>query len=209
MHLDGNLPAMFQVLIFLAAAMLAGVLVLVSLYGFARKKRWAKMTVALLMGEVGVYLLLLAGFSIFSRQQILARGEEKYFCEIDCHLAYSIAAARWIADGPGRELEVTVRTRFDPSTISPRRPKDAPLSPSPRNVVLLDGEGHSWTPSRIEGTPLTRELIPGESYTTTLMFPVTQEASNLRLSITSEGRPLPLLIGNEMSVGHKKTYLRL
>src|SRR5512142_42761 len=186
MYTDGNLPAVLQVLIFLAAAMLAGVLVLVSLYGFGRKKSWAKMTLALLTGEVGLYLLLLAGFSIFSRQRILARGEEKYFCEIDCHLAYSIADAQWTGEGPGRKLEVTVRTRFDANTISPRRPKDAPLSPNPRNVALLDGTGHSWTSSRIEGTPLTRELIPGESYTTTLTFPVTQEASDFRLSITSE-----------------------
>ncbi|MGE5113141.1 MAG: hypothetical protein ACM3JB_19945 [Acidobacteriaceae bacterium] len=209
MLVDGNLPAVLQVLIFLAAAMLAGVLVLVSLYGFARKKSWAKVTFAALTGEVGLYVLLLAGFSIFSRQRILTRGEEKYFCEIDCHLAYSIADARWIGAGPGRKLEVTVRTRFDANTISPRRPKDAPLSPNPRNVVLLDGAGHSWAPSKIEGTPLTQGLIPGESYTTTLIFPVPQEASDLRLSITSEGGPLPLLIGNEMSVGHKKTYLRL
>jgi hypothetical protein len=209
MYLDGNLPAVLQVLSFLAAAMLAGVLVLVSLYGFARKKSWAKMTVALLTGEVGLYLLLLAGFSIFSHQRILTRGEEKYFCEMDCHLACSIADAQWTVEGPERKLEVTVRTRFDANTISPRRPKDAALSPNPRNVVLLDGAGHAWIPSKIEGTPLTQELIPGESYTTRLIFPVTQEASGFRLSITSEGGPLPLLIGNEMSVGHKKTYLGL
>jgi hypothetical protein len=207
MHVDGNFPAPLQVLAFLGSATLAGVLVLVSLYGFARKKAWAKKALGTLAGGVGLYFLLMAGFSMFSHEQTLPRGQEKYFCEIDCHLAYSVADVEWVGNGPTRALAVTVRTRFDESTISAHRPKDAPLMPNPRKVVLVDGAAHSYAHSGVEGTPLTKELIPGQSYTTTLTFPVTHADSSLRLLITSTDGPMMLLIGNEMSWGHKKTYL--
>src|SRR5512146_2768419 len=122
MHADGNFPAPLQVLAFLGAGTLAGVLGLVSLYGFVWKKTWAKKTFGVLVAGACLYLLLLAGFSISSHEQTLPRGEEKYFCEIDCHLAYSIADAKWLGEGPRRTLAVTVRTRFDERTISVRRP---------------------------------------------------------------------------------------
>lgn len=209
MNVDGNFPAPLQVLAFLGSGMLAGVLVLVSLYGFARKKRWAKKTVGVLVAGAGLYFLLLAGFSAFSREQTLPRGEEKHFCEIDCHLAYSIADVKWIGEGTARALAITVRTRFDEKTISARRPKDALLMPNPRKVVLVDAEGKSFAPSSTSGTPLTSELIPGQSYLTTFTFPATQSLTGERLLITSTDGPMVLLIGNELSWGHKKTYLEL
>jgi len=207
MHADGNFPASLQVLAFLGAGTLVGVLVLVSLYGFARKKTWAKKTFGVLVGGAGLYLLLIAGFSIFSHEQTLPRGEEKYFCEIDCHLAYSIVDAKWLGEGPTRTFTVTVRTRFDERTISARRPKDAALMPNPRKIVLVDDEGNSLAPSGITGMPLTTELIPGQSYVTTFTFAATQAMRGQRLLITSTDGPMALLIGNEMSWGHKKTYL--
>ena len=209
MHTDGNLPAALQVMAFLGSAMAAGVLALVALYGFARKKSWAKKTVGVLVGGIGLYFLLLAGFSVVSHDENLSRGEEKAFCEIDCHLAYSVARVQWIGEGAARELEVTVQTRFDEKTISAHRPKDAPLTPNPRKVELVDGAGRSWAPSEVQGMPLTKELVPGESYATTFVFPVEQEQAGLRLLITSSDGPMQLLIGNEMSWGHKKTYLEL
>lgn len=209
MYFDGNLPAAFQVLMFLGSGMLAGVLGLVSLYGFARKKVWAKKTFGVLAMGAGLYLLLLAGFSIVSREQILPRGQEKYFCEIDCHLAYSIADVKWVGEGPTRALAVTVQTRFDEKTISLRRPKDAPLMPNPRKVVLVYAGGNSVAPSSTSGTPLTTELVPGQAYLTTFLFPAAQARPGERLLITSTDGPMVLLIGNEMSWGHKKAYLSL
>jgi hypothetical protein len=209
MYTDGNFPAPLQVLVFLGSAMLAGVLTLASTYGFLRHKTWASKTLGTLMGGLGLYLLLLLVFSIFSRERTLARGEEKYFCEIDCHLAYSIADLRWSDAGAPPSVAVTLRTRFDENTISAHRPKDAPLTPDPRKVVLVDGTGRVYSPTATEGTPLDRELVPGQWYTTTLVFPVGTQTSGLRLLITSASAPLPLLIGNEMSLGHRKTYLAL
>src|SRR5512146_2097379 len=158
MHVDGNFPAALQVLAFLGWGTLAGVLVLVSLYGFTRKKPWTKKTFGVLVGGAGLYFLLLAGFSVFSHEQTLPRGQEKYFCEIDCHLAYSIANVQWVGEDSTRKIAVTVRTRFDENTISVHRPKNAPLTPNPRKVVLVDTAGNSLAPLGISRTPLTTEL---------------------------------------------------
>lgn len=209
MHVNGNFPALLQALAFLAAGTLAGVLVLVSLYGFWRKKTWTKKTLAVLVGGACLYFLLLGGFSMLSREQTLPRGEEKYFCEIDCHLAYSISDVKWVGEGSERKLAVTLRTRFDENTISAHRPKGAQLVPNPRRVVLTDAAGAWYAPTATEGTSLVQELIPGQSYTTTLIFPPTHTRSGLRLLITSTDGPMAILIGNEMSWGHRKIYLAL
>ena len=87
--------------------------------------------------------------SATSHEWSLAPGEEKYFCEIDCHLAYSVAGVeqmKTIAGGETKQTAagtlylVTVRTRFDEHTISPHR-GDGPLFPSPREVKLVDDQG--------------------------------------------------------------------
>ncbi len=209
MYTDGNFPASLQVLAFLGSAMFTGVLALLTAYGFAKKKPWAGKTLLVLLAGVTVYVVLLSGFSIFSYERTLARGQEKYFCEIDCHLGYSIADVQWRGVGPSAAIAVTVRTRFNEETISTHRPKNAPLMPNPRKVVLLDSAGHAYMPSSIEGTPPQSELIPGQSYTTTFVFPLADSGSSLRLLITSTDGPMVLLIGNEMSLGHRKTYLAL
>jgi hypothetical protein len=36
------------------------------------------------------YALVLIGVSLTSHEKTLAPGENKYFCEIDCHIAYSV-----------------------------------------------------------------------------------------------------------------------
>jgi hypothetical protein len=209
MHTDNNFPAALQVVTFLGSAALAGMLGLVTVYGFARKKWWAKKTLAVLACAGGIYFMLLFGFSLGSRDVTLARGQEKYFCEIDCHLAYSVEGAKWIQDGEHRSLAVTLKTRFDPNTTSSHRPKDAPLTPNPREVTLIDAAGDEYRAVETDGTSMQKPLVPGEVYTTTLVFRVPQENSGLRLLITSPDGPVPLLIGNEMSLGHKKTYLGL
>src|ERR1700730_2067078 len=39
-----------------------------------------------------VYGTLLVGAAFLSRERTLHPGEKKYFCEMDCHLAYSVVA---------------------------------------------------------------------------------------------------------------------
>ncbi|HEX9014268.1 MAG TPA: hypothetical protein VF813_12150, partial [Anaerolineaceae bacterium] len=174
MHVDNNFPAPLQVMAFLGSAMVGGVLVLATVYGFLGKKSWARRTLLILAGGFVVYFLLLFAFSEASQDVTLDRGNEKYFCEIDCHLAYSVTRVESVGEGPLRALAVTVRTRFDENTISSHRPKDAPLSPNPREVVLVDPAGRPHLPISTQGSPLGKELVPGQAYTTTLIFPVAQ-----------------------------------
>ena len=208
-HLASNMnfPAPLAVVGFLAAI---GILFLalsaVLIFWFARKPKFARIA-AISIGAVSVvYFSLLFGFSAGSHETALARGQEKYFCEIDCHLAYSIVGVN--ADAP--RYVVTLRTRFDETTTSPSRPKDAPLAPSPREVRLIDNAGHEYAPTATEGTPLSTPLKPADSYTTKLEFNLPPEAKGIRLLInTVPAWPDKLVIGDENSLLHKKTYLAL
>jgi hypothetical protein len=207
-HSNMNFPTPVAVLGFLAAV--AGVVLsLLTLLVFLslHKAKWARRVGALVSAGAVVYFGLLFGFSLGSHEVTLAPGEEKYFCEIDCHLAYSLRASREELQNGQRLLHVALRTRFDETTTSPTRPKDAPLTPNPREVLLLDGQGRAYAPATMTGTPITHSLLPAQSYETELVFHVPADAGQLRLLLTSSGWEEHLLIGDENSLGHEKTYL--
>ncbi len=135
---DGLNP--FTVLLFMGAV-LAGATLIV-LYVVARvtkREPLARITLRLLAGGAGVYVVLFLVASLTSRNRVLAVGEEKHICEVDCHLAYSVAATKSeaLASGLVRHT-VTVKVRFDEETISSRRPRDATLTPNSRYVALID-----------------------------------------------------------------------
>ncbi|HEY3217039.1 MAG TPA: hypothetical protein VGK93_11165 [Candidatus Eisenbacteria bacterium] len=173
----------------------------------------------------GAYGLTLLGLSIASREQTLVRGEEKYFCEPDCHLAYSVADVRVLplatrarpAMSGGRRLEVTIRVRFDERTTAPWRHKDATLAPERRSFDLVDGTGRSFPPVRIAsergfdvgGAALLKPLRPGESFRAILSFEVPQGARDLRLLIRDQAWDYQLIVAHENSLLHKKTLLGL
>jgi hypothetical protein len=203
-----NFPAPLAVLGFLAVAgglflAIASILV----FWFARKPKFARVATIAIGALVVVYFALLIGFSAGSHETVLGHGQEKYFCEIDCHLAYSVLEAKTQPDG---HLVITLRTRFDETTTSPNRPKEAPLTPSPREVCLVDNTGHEYTPLATTGTPLLTPLKPADFYTTQLEFNVPKQSSGLRLLInTAPQWPDKLVIGDENSWLHKKTYFAL
>ena len=175
---DGLNP--FTVLLFMGAVLAGATLII--LYVVARvtkREPLARITLRLLAGGAGVYVVLFLVASLTSRNRVLAVGEEKHICEVDCHLAYSVAATKSeaLASGLVRHT-VTVKVRFDEETISSRRPRDATLTPNSRYVALIDAQGHRY-PGSTEG--LRRKLIPGESYTIDIAFDVPPDARELRL----------------------------
>jgi hypothetical protein len=215
-HISSNMnfPAPLAVMAFLAAA--AGVvlaLAAAAIAWFARKPKLARACLLTVSAGAAVYAALLFGFSLASRPQILTRTQEKYFCEIDCHLAYSLLDVKTEPAAGATHYVVTIRTRFDETTTSPTRPKDAPLTPSPRTVLLIDDSSHhQYRPVAQEGTPLETPLKPSDSYTTQLAFevPPTTNPKNLRLLITTTpGWPDLVVIGDENSLLHHKTYFAL
>jgi hypothetical protein len=214
------------VLLFLGTALLIAFSFIVLFYGAVRRSNFftrlgagAVFTVA--MG----YLLLLCGVSFASSEEILPVGGWKYFCEIDCHIAYSVTNAQTaVALGPelqqvraqGKFVLVRVKTWFDQNTISAHR-GNGPLTPNRRKVTLVDDTGRTFAESaegesafaRMVGasTPLTQALRPGESYTTDFVFDVPKQARGLRLLITEDDPETRLVIGHENSLLHKKIYL--
>ena len=228
MNTNVNLEAAVGALAFLGTALCLGVAGLVVLHALARRKLGRARGVLLAaLAVAGLYLGLMLAFSLASTERALARGEEKHFCEIDCHLAYSIDDVRTVktigrppdvATAAGVFYVVTIRTRFDETTISPRR-GDAPLTPNRRAAAVLDRGGRKFHPSAAghralelsegAGTPFPTPLRPRESYTTKLVFDLPVDVAAPRL-LLHEGDPLTrFIIGHENSPLHKKTTFRL
>ncbi|HEY3220800.1 MAG TPA: hypothetical protein VGJ80_08710 [Gemmatimonadales bacterium] len=203
---DGLTP--LTVLLF-AGAVLAGAALIV-LYVIARaakRQPLARITLRTLLGGAGLYLLLFLGASVFSHNRVLAPGEEKHICEIDCHLAYAVESSKSesLPSGLVRHT-VTIKVRFDEETISSRRPRDATLTPNRRYVALADAAGRQY-PGSTDG--LRRRLIPGESYTTDVIFDVPADAQNLRLVLRNNDPETTFIIGHENSLLHGRTTFAL
>jgi hypothetical protein len=173
------------------------------------------------------YIGVLLIFSFKSNEQALARGQEKHFCEIDCHLAYSIVDVKdsktlgtspHQATAAGTFRSVTIKTRFDENTISPNR-GDGLLYPNSRVLTLIDDQGRKYLPSsegqrvleqnNTAGTALSAPLRPGESYTTTVVFDLPADAGNPSLLINDGEWLTHFVIGHENSPFHKLTKFQL
>src|SRR5215831_17778140 len=90
MYRNVNLDAHLSALLFLGSAGLSVLLLVALLVTFLWRKQWLRYPVTALLVLIVGYGALLLGFSLCSRERTLARGQEKYFCELDCHLAYSV-----------------------------------------------------------------------------------------------------------------------
>lgn len=211
MNANLNLPAPISAMAFLGTVALLMLLAALAI-GFALYRRRNALRVTLAAGGILVvsYAAAILLFSAASERVVVPRGQEKYFCELDCHIAYSVVNTRFepTQDGAGRYV-VEVQTRFDPTTIGPHR-GNSPLTPSPRTVELLDDAGHSYRSHVVQGPALTAALRPGESYRTTLVFDVPAAPQHALLWLHSEAMaPETLMIGNELSPLHRKVYLQL
>jgi len=171
-----------------------------------------------------IYGIALFASSLASRDRILQPGQQKYFCEIDCHLAYSvmeISTTKTIGDPPNQRTAggiyyvVKVKTWFDPRTTSPRR-GNGPLWPNPRTILAADERGRLYSLCwggiearngvKKQGRPFTQPLRPGESYTTDLVFDLPSDVKDPRLLITENIPFAPFLIGHENSLLHGKIW---
>ncbi|HWN08109.1 MAG TPA: hypothetical protein VNO50_02330 [Pyrinomonadaceae bacterium] len=155
MFTNGNLAAPLSALSFLGAGLLILMVGLAVVYSALKQKvalRRAALAAIAVVG--GGYLAVMLLFSLGSSERLLARGQEKYFCEIDCHLAYSVKDLRetkTLGNVPneiraaGTFRIVTIQTRFDPETIGPQR-GSAPLTPNARIVSVHDENGKVYFP---------------------------------------------------------------
>jgi hypothetical protein len=228
MNANVNLDAHLSALGLLATGLLLFVAALVLLCLLLRGRRRAAANVALgALGLCVAYGLVLLIFSLASADKTLARGAEKHFCELDCHLAYSITDVQTTKTlGPpahevsaqGTFYVVTVKTRFDEQTIAPGRGNGS-LTPNSRLVRVYDAQGRVFEPapagtralelSTGTGMPLTTPLQPGEAYTTELVFELPADVRAPRLLMTEGEASTRFVVGHENSPLHKKTAFAL
>lgn len=228
MNSNVNLSAPLGVMALLGTGFLFFVSALVLVQSIVVHKRGrAKFVVLVMLVIVGAYLGAILIFSLLSHERVLARGEEKHFCEIDCHLAYSIANTRQsktLGDPPGQSTAqgiytvVTIKTRFDESTVSPTRGSGL-LYPNSRVLTLVDERGNKYSPStegqralevaQDGGTPLTTPLKPGGSYTTEVVFDLPPDVKAATLLLNEGEWETHFVIGHENSPLHRKTRFQL
>jgi hypothetical protein len=228
MYTNVNLAAPIGVLLCLGTAFLLLFLVFLLVFSLVTKRgSLAKFSGLAVVITAAVYLSVLLIFSWASNEKILARGQEKHFCEIDCHLAYSILdsqTTKTLGTAPneltatGLFRVITIKTRFDENTISPTR-GNALLHPNARALVVLDANGKQYFPSadgesvlqklNQAGTAFTTPLRPGENYQTTVVFDLPADIQSPTLLIR-EGEPeTHFVIGHENSPLHKTTRFQV
>src|ERR1700745_3858350 len=95
------------VLLFLGTIFLLAVGLLVLFYGAVRRSSFfAKLGAGAVSPIAAGYFLLLGGVSLASSEETLPPDGWKYFCEIDCHIAYSLVSVQTLAT-LGPELQQT------------------------------------------------------------------------------------------------------
>lgn len=219
----GRLPAPLAALLLVGAAGLGLLLLAASAYcalrgrgGLAR--RW-------FVGALGVgvlYAAALLGMSLLSADRALPLGGEKYFCELDCHLAYSVQGVDRLGAAvgvPGTVWTVTVRARFDEATTAPWRPRDVPVWPNPRRAWVEDDAGarHERSAPAEEALPLAdddlstldRPLVPGQSYRSRLAFVLPPGRRPVRLLLADGEWFQRLVVDNEATPWHGRVWFEL
>jgi hypothetical protein len=210
-----NFPAPLQVLALLGTVSVIVVCGAAAMYGGLTQRRWTKLALTTIAVVVGIYVILLFSMSLASRERLLGLGEEKHFCEIDCHIAYAVVGVQeYLGEGNKKSWVVKLRSRFDETTISERRAKDAPLSPNPRKIVLLDESGMEYqpvpmNPSLEQPHRFGEALSPGEAYVNILEFRVPVQLQRAKLLLLATGGPEAVLIGSEASPLHRRVYFRI
>jgi len=223
MYTNGNFEAHLAALAFLGTAGLTLLLVITTVVLFLARRVWAKYTALALVVLLAGYAALVAFFSWASYDRTVARGDEKFYCGMDCHIAYSVQdveRVKSIGDtmAGGEFYVIRVRSHFDERTIAPWRGNGA-LRPDPPTLTVVDGGGRSYPGSSagqeawetLHGGQhsLSDGLRPGESYETTWVFDVPTDAQNARLFAGWDGFPSYVLIGGEATPRHGKTYFAL
>jgi hypothetical protein len=228
MYTNVNLGAHLGALAFLGTGglfLVAGVILLYTV--IKGELAGAKVVMSAIGIMAAAYLGTLMFFSFTSGETVLTRGQEKHFCELDCHLAYSVLDVRQAktigsgnnqATAAGLYYVVTIRTRFDGETTSPNR-GDRALTPNGRLASVVDAHGRRFWPSENgaralaqtedPGMPFTVALRPADAYTTKLVFDLPADVANPTLLLNEDAWLTRLIIGHENSPLHKKTRFQL
>ena len=194
-------------------ALLAVVVVIVSALGatvilaMMRRGRWARRTLGaaltLFVGYIG--LLLVVGAA--SDERLLAVGDAKTFCEVDCRVVYSVRAVNRETD----TVAITVREAYEAGARNTER-DGAAVRPGARRFALVDAEGRRWPAhghQSLGGDTLFAPLRPGEAREAAVLFVVPDDVVPRALLVEDVSPVSRLLVGHERSPLHRKTLLSL
>jgi hypothetical protein len=204
-------------LVFLLAV-LGCVLVLCSLFYFLIRRQWIQMRrVSLALGSfLVVYAVVLLSVSLLSPQRILTMHQDRCFDDW-CLSVERVAQQPTLGSSPsivtarGEFYLVTMRISSRAKAITQRAldvqiylfdASNQSYDPSPMGQQALDATGKG-------GLPLSSELMPGGSFTRTVVFDLPGGASHLALVVTHGLFPDRLVIGSEQSFFHKPTIIDL
>ena len=176
-----------------------------------KRVAWARWILRIELAGLALYVVLFLIASLSSGTRQLAIGQEKHICEVDCHLAYAVTQVDTAHEWNGRTAAglfyvVTVRVRFDSSTIAAWRPRDVALTPNGRTVALVDDQGRRYP---ADPASLDRSLLPGQAYTTQFVFDVPRALSHPDLILASGDWPTRLMIAHENAFLHGKVLFSL
>lgn len=196
---------------------LAAAIVLL-IYAFWTKRDWLKNFVAggVVIWLIGYFILLFAG-SFYSEEKTLAFNQPKEFCGFyfDCHLHAAVTGVcrsktfgAMTAQNEFYIVKVKVFNDAKRETLALIKP----------DFTVIDAQGREFKSSEdltvtVE-TPKFEEKIPaGGSVEDEIAFDLPSDAQNPRLDIR-EGYGIDhaieaVLIGDEDSIGHKRSYFKI
>jgi hypothetical protein len=181
----------------------------------ATSRQWAFVRrVAAAMGIVlWLYLGSFAVFAWLGAGRSLAMSEEKFFCAVDCDLAFSVLALAKqpvAADGT-RVWQVTIRARSAAARATQR--------PAGARVFVRDVDGRtyaadpaatrSFDPGVDPADPFAFDLGPGEARVVHLAFRLPASIPWPELVVTEGGWPGRLVPGDENAPLHRPIGIRL
>jgi len=165
-------------------------------------------------GWAVLYAALLLGTSLTSDERVLDIAEDKKFCGfyLDCHMQVAVTGVDTVREiglrrANGVFYVVTLRVSSD--AVRARLNLIAP------QLVLRDAAGRRYdqAPDNSGIAPLAREIGPDESFNSTLVFDVPEDATDLRLHVSMgfwvDRLIESVLIGDEDSILHKRTSFRI
>ena len=202
----------------IAGLITAFILLVVS---FWTRQPWLKYFV---LGGLSVwftaYAILLLTASVFSQEKVLGLNEPKEFCGFyfDCHLRASVSGVRTakeIGDAKAQSLFYIVKVRISSDA------KRESLQLTDPDFEVLDDGGRIYTrisaaEENVESAkvPFDQKVPAGGSFEKEIVFDITEPAAqDLKLSITDthgiDQLIEAVLIDDEDSIGHKRTFLKL
>ncbi len=194
----------------------AGVLLIIA---FATRKAWLKKFV---LGSVavwfGFYAVMLFGMSLTSEEKDLGRNEPKEFCGfyLDCHMHTAVTGVRTAktlgdktANGEFYIVKVKIFSDAKQAKLG-LITVDAHVVDDAKQTYTRDIEAEGQLPPQ---PPFDQRITPEESFEKEIVFDLPMDVRTPRLDIR-EGYGIDhvieaVLIGDEDSILHKRTYFKI